>query len=90
MSQTSNTLRQEVDSIGRYEDHIQEILFKLGIDFNVQDLSIETPEQALEAIKNIKSMLIMLEKKKSITEAARFSYTLVTNSDKEPINRSLF
>ncbi len=76
MSQSSNTLRQEVDSIGRYEDHIQEILCRLGIDFNVQDLLIDTPEQALEAIKNIKSMLTMLERKKSVLDAVKFSYSI--------------
>ena len=90
MRQPSNTLRQEMDSLGRYEDHIQEILSKLGIDFNVQGLTIETPEQALEAVKNIKSMLIMLDRKKRITEAAKQSYNLVTNSDNEPMNLSLF
>ncbi len=90
MSQASIYHRQKTDCLGSYEDHIQEIMRRLGLDFNIRGLTIETPEQALEAVNNIKSMLTMLEKKKKIVRAASQYGPLDTNSDKEEINLSLF
>ena len=73
MGQFSNALRQEEDKIGHYEDHIQEIIKSLEYNFKIENISIETPLLASQALNNINSMLTILNRKKHIVNAAKRS-----------------